>query len=283
MLGGAAGVSLCGIVLEWRIAAHGDSLANPVDQRSPAGGLQRGLLDAGRAVRAGAGGRLAPARTTPRRRRGGQNKAHVPAARDELQHAHRRDLQLHGVRPARRPHRPPRRRLGHRLFRGRRPAPLRGPPAGLRLAGGRADPPLSDQEPQRHRPHPQGHAGRGGAGELPSLRARAVGPLLGVRAQRQPGELPAAPARELPAGRRDRQRARVLLADAGAGQVARRRSQRARAHAHAARTDAAHRAPRPIQFHAVQRPGAVGPLLHATCSSSSASTRSRTPTWPTRT
>jgi len=26
MLGGAAGVSLCGIVLEWRIAAHGDSL-----------------------------------------------------------------------------------------------------------------------------------------------------------------------------------------------------------------------------------------------------------------
>ncbi len=30
MLGGAAGVSLCGIVLEWRIAAHGDSLANPM-------------------------------------------------------------------------------------------------------------------------------------------------------------------------------------------------------------------------------------------------------------
>ena len=28
MLGGATGVSLCGIVLEWRIAAHGDSLAN---------------------------------------------------------------------------------------------------------------------------------------------------------------------------------------------------------------------------------------------------------------
>lgn len=30
MLGGAAGVSLCGIVLEWRLAAHGDSLSNPV-------------------------------------------------------------------------------------------------------------------------------------------------------------------------------------------------------------------------------------------------------------
>jgi EmrB/QacA subfamily drug resistance transporter len=29
MLGGAAGVSLCAIVLEWRIAAHGDSLARP--------------------------------------------------------------------------------------------------------------------------------------------------------------------------------------------------------------------------------------------------------------
>jgi hypothetical protein len=27
MLGGAIGVSLCGIVLEWRLAAHGDSLA----------------------------------------------------------------------------------------------------------------------------------------------------------------------------------------------------------------------------------------------------------------
>ena len=30
MLGGAAGISLCGIVLEWRLAAHGDSLTNPV-------------------------------------------------------------------------------------------------------------------------------------------------------------------------------------------------------------------------------------------------------------
>ncbi len=29
MLGGAAGVSLCAVVLEWRIAAHGDSLAHP--------------------------------------------------------------------------------------------------------------------------------------------------------------------------------------------------------------------------------------------------------------
>jgi len=29
-LGGAAGVSICGIVLEWRLAAHGDVLSNPV-------------------------------------------------------------------------------------------------------------------------------------------------------------------------------------------------------------------------------------------------------------
>jgi hypothetical protein len=28
MLGGAAGVSLCAVILEWRLAAHGDSLAN---------------------------------------------------------------------------------------------------------------------------------------------------------------------------------------------------------------------------------------------------------------
>ena len=34
MLGGAIGVSLCGIVLEWRLAAHGDTLANPAS--SPA-------------------------------------------------------------------------------------------------------------------------------------------------------------------------------------------------------------------------------------------------------
>ncbi len=34
MLGGAAGVSLCGIVLEWRLSAHGDSLTNP--ETSPA-------------------------------------------------------------------------------------------------------------------------------------------------------------------------------------------------------------------------------------------------------
>jgi predicted MFS family arabinose efflux permease len=34
MLGGAVGVSLCGIVLEWRLAAHGDTLAHALS--SPA-------------------------------------------------------------------------------------------------------------------------------------------------------------------------------------------------------------------------------------------------------
>jgi hypothetical protein len=34
MLGGAIGVSLCGIVLEWRLSAHGDSLSNAMS--SPA-------------------------------------------------------------------------------------------------------------------------------------------------------------------------------------------------------------------------------------------------------
>jgi predicted MFS family arabinose efflux permease len=34
MLGGAVGVSLCGIALEWRLAVHGDALGNP--QSSPA-------------------------------------------------------------------------------------------------------------------------------------------------------------------------------------------------------------------------------------------------------
>ena len=34
MLGGAIGVSLCGIVLEWRLAAHGDSLAIKIGRAS---------------------------------------------------------------------------------------------------------------------------------------------------------------------------------------------------------------------------------------------------------
>ena len=78
-----------------------------------------------------------------------------------------------------------------------------------------------------------------GAGELPPVRARAVGPLLGVRAQRRPEGLPPAPARQLPSGGQHRQRARLLLDHAGAGQVARRRAQRGRADADPARAGAA--------------------------------------------
>ncbi|CAA9409448.1 MAG: Putative glutamine amidotransferase YafJ, partial [uncultured Ramlibacter sp.] len=181
----------------------------------------------------------------------------VPAARDELQHANRRDVQLQRLRPARRAHRPPRRRLGDRLLRGARLAPLRRPPAGVAIAGGRADPALPHQEPSRGRAHPQGDAGRGGAGELPSVRARALGPLLGVRPQRRPEGLQAAPARQLPPGRQHRQRARVLLDHAGALEVARRRAERRRTDAHAARTGAADCPPWPLQLPAVQRRGAV--------------------------
>jgi hypothetical protein len=49
MLGGAAGVSLCGIVLE-RASPPTGTRCKRGDQRSPARGLQRSL-DAGRAVR----------------------------------------------------------------------------------------------------------------------------------------------------------------------------------------------------------------------------------------
>ena len=91
---------------------------------------------------------------------------------------------------------------------------------------------LPDPQRQRHRPHPQGHAGRVALENTP-LRARAVGPLLGVRAQRRPEGTSAAPARRLPPGGRHRQRTRLLLADAGAGQghagvPPHRRAQRAR-------------------------------------------------------
>ena len=61
------------------------------------------------------------------------------------------------------------------------------------------------------------------------------------------------------------------------------RAQRAGAHADPARTHAADRPPRPLQLHAVQRPGACGRIAPPTCSSWSASTRSPTPSWPTKT
>ena len=98
---------------------------------------------------------------------------------------------------------------------------------------------LPAQEPQHHCPRAQGHHRRGDAGKRPPLRARALGPALGVRPQRRPERLLAPPAQPLSPGRHHRQRARLLLADAGAGQVARRPAQRRRAHPHPARTGAA--------------------------------------------
>ncbi|RZJ25391.1 MAG: MFS transporter [Haliea sp.] len=44
MLGGAAGVSLCGIVLEWRIAAHGDALTNPVTSQARVAAFHEAFL-----------------------------------------------------------------------------------------------------------------------------------------------------------------------------------------------------------------------------------------------
>ncbi len=121
------------------------------------------------------------------------------------------------------------------------------------------------------------------AAELPPLRARAVGPLLGVRAQRRPEGLPAAAARQLPSGGQHRQRARLLLDHAGAGQVARRRAQRGRAHAHAARTGAAARRHGTFNFmlsngQALWAHASTQPLVHR-----AASTRSRWRSWPTKT
>ena len=134
-----------------------------------------------------------------RRDADGECDRDVPAARNECQHADRRDVQLHGLRDARRGAQG---RLRHRLLRGQGRAPVRRYVQRPRVAGRRDGAPLSDQEREHRRPHPQGDPGPGGAGEHPSVRARAVGPLLGVRAQRRPEGLRAAPARRLPPGRR---------------------------------------------------------------------------------
>ena len=66
MLGGAAGVSLCGIVLEWRVAAHGFRLdtANPSPERLAAFDETFGLLAAICALAIVAAWRLRAERTT---------------------------------------------------------------------------------------------------------------------------------------------------------------------------------------------------------------------------
>ena len=119
-------------------------------------------------------------------------RRHVPAPRHERQHADRRDVQLHGLRDARRGAQG---RLRHRLLRGQGRAPVRRHHERARVAGRRDGAALSDPQREHRRPHPQGDAGPGRAREHASVRARAVGPLLGVRAQRRPEGLRAAPAR----------------------------------------------------------------------------------------
>jgi hypothetical protein len=124
------------------------------------------------------------------------------------------------------------------------------------------------------------------AAELPPLRARAVGPLLGLRPQRRPEGLPPPPAcgQFRPVGEH-RQRARLLLAHAGAGQGPRRRAHRRRADpARCASCCRSIAAPRHLQRPAVQRPGAVGPCgtTHL-CYGGARATPSPPPRWPTRT
>jgi hypothetical protein len=136
MLGGAVGVSLCGIALEWRLAAHGDALGNPASSPARLAAFNEVFPRCWRCCArwpwwppgscATVNPGIGPQERTPDR--------HVPAARHELQHADGRDLQLRRLRPARRAHRPPRRRLGHRLLRGARRTAVRGPPE----RGGRA-------------------------------------------------------------------------------------------------------------------------------------------------
>ncbi len=69
---------------------------------------------------------------------------------------------------------------------------------------------LSDPLAQRHRPHPQGNARSGRSREHASVRARAVGPLLDLRPQRDAGRLRAASRRTLSGGGQHRQRGGVL-------------------------------------------------------------------------
>lgn len=89
-----------------------------------AGRLQRGILHACGGVRLAmlAAWRIR-APTAPLQR----IDDHVPTARTQLRHAHRRHLQLHRFLPARWQHRRARRRLGIALLRGPRPTPFRGP------------------------------------------------------------------------------------------------------------------------------------------------------------
>ena len=193
---------------------------------------------------------------------------HVPTAWNEQSAARQPDFELHRVFATRRRHRPPRRWLGHGLFRERRHTTRQGHSLFCRQGKRRhlAHRPdaaqLPDQEPQRGGACAQGHGGSGLAGKQPPFCARIVGPLLGLCPQRRPERLRTCATWPLQAGRRHRQRTGVLLAVAGAVQVPRRCTQRTRTDPHPGRTGAANCAPRHLQFPAQQRPGFVDPRQH---------------------
>jgi glutamine amidotransferase len=100
------------------------------------------------------------------------------------------------------------------------------------------------------------------ARELPSVPARAVGPALDLRPQRRPDRLSPVPVGRLSPGRRHRQRARVLRADAGTAQALPRIAAAAhRAVPHDRSAVARRRRTWCLQLPALERAGAVRALL----------------------
>lgn len=138
---------------------------------------------------------------------------HVRAARDGLQHPHRHRLFLSRLRAAWRRHWTARARLGPLPLRRPRGAHLpRGESRGRQQAR-RVPPRQRDRDEDRARAHPPEDARRRLARERAPVHARAVGPNVQLRAQRQgPERASTAAPRPLLADRHHRQRARLLLA-----------------------------------------------------------------------
>src|SRR5450830_882462 len=125
---------------------------------------------------------------------------HVSIAGHELQRPDRRDIFLFRLFPAGRAHRSSLRRVGDRLFRGAWPAPFCGSRASSRFGHRPTDPALSNQKPQCHCAYPQSHTRCCESAELPSIRAGALGTVLGLRPQRRSEGVLAQVARAFPAG-----------------------------------------------------------------------------------
>ena len=136
---------------------------------------------------------------------------HVRASGDGVQRPHGHHVLVHRIRAPRRQDRPARRRLGAGALRGEVRAQLPRAEAGLRERDGRLHPPEPDQDAAGGRPRPQEDARPGQPREHPPVQARALGAALGVRPQRHAAAGQEAQAGARAAGRRDRQRARLLL------------------------------------------------------------------------